>query len=186
MGLIALFLIALALSFDSFAVSIATGLNQAKNWKESTRIALYLSIAQSIMPFFGWIIGGSVSKYIVNYDHWVAFVLLSIIGGQMVYESLFGDDNEDCGKCISTKALLFLSLATSIDALIVGVSFAFLELNILLACSMIFVVTFAISFFGNYFGNAVGRRCGKYSELFGGFVLFFIGLKILLEHLQIY
>lgn len=184
MGSISLIFIAIALSMDSFAVSIALGVNSDKpNLKESFRIALFLSFAQALMPVLGWILGDIFSSFIADYDHWVSFLLLSIIGGQMIYEGLSPDDEKDCKKCVSTKTLIMLALATSIDAFIVGVGFAFLKVNILLAFVIIFITTFIFSSFGNFFSCKVGTKMGKYSELLGGIVLILIGLKTLIEHI---
>ena len=123
------------------------------------------------------------SSFITDYDHWVSFILLSILGGQMIYEGLSSDSEKVCKKCVSTKTLIMLALATSIDAFIVGIGFAFLKVNILLAFLIIFITTFIFSSFGNFFSCKVGSKIGKKSELIGGVVLILIGIKTLIEHL---
>ncbi|MDD2563188.1 MAG: manganese efflux pump MntP family protein [Salinivirgaceae bacterium] len=183
MDFLSLIFIAIALSMDSFAVSIAIGVNSKPIIRESIRIALFMAFTQALMPILGWILGDVFSSFIADYDHWIAFLLLSILGGQMIYEGLSSSDDKMCRKCVSTKTLIMLALATSIDAFIVGVGFAFLNVNILLAFVIIFIITFVFSFSGNFFSCKVGNKLGKQSEMLGGIVLILIGIKILIEHL---
>jgi putative Mn2+ efflux pump MntP len=187
MGFLSLVLVAIALSMDSFAVSTALGISSCKvSIKQTLRVALFLSVTQAIFPLLGWLTGETFSIYIREFDHWIAFVLLVIIGGQMIYEGFDNDGNKEDNKkqkCLSSRNLLLMGIATSIDAFIVGVSFAFLEVNIILATAMIFVVTMIFTYIGFSFSARIGNKCGKYSEIFGGLVLMAIGAKVLIEHL---
>lgn len=188
MGLIEIFLIGIGLAMDAFAVSICKGLNMRKfNLKQAGIIALFFGGFQAFMPFLGWALGKQFEKYITSVDHWIAFFLLSIIGGKMIYESLKKDDgdegeDEDLDR-FSLKNILILSVATSIDALAVGITFAFLNVNIVEPIFIIGVVTLLISFIGVVIGNKFGSKIGGKSELLGGIILCLIGIKILFEHL---
>jgi putative Mn2+ efflux pump MntP len=144
-------------------------------------VALFFGGFQALMPLIGWILGNSFKSYIENFDHWVAFVLLSFIGGKMIYEA-FQSEDEDCG-CFDIKELFIMAIATSIDALAIGVSFAFLRVNILTAAIVIGLTTFCFSVAGIRIGNLFGCRYKSKSEFIGGMVLIIIGAKILLEHL---
>ncbi len=182
---IELFLIAVGLSMDAFAISIGKGLTMPKIEKKyAAVIALFFGGFQALMPFAGWLLGRQFEVYITNFDHWVAFVLLAVIGGKMIKEALAKEDErEELPFVLNLQELLLLAIATSIDALAVGVTFAFLGVDILSAVAVIGVVTYAFSFIGVYIGKLVGARNKKKAELFGGAVLVLMGLKILLEHL---
>lgn len=189
MGIIELFLIGVGLAMDAFAVSICKGLNMPKmNYKQAGIIALYFGGFQAFMPFLGWSLGRHFESYIVNIDHWIAFVLLAFIGGNMIKEALGDDEEEVCSSdgSLDLKELFMLAIATSIDALAVGVTFAFLRVSIVPAITLIGVTTFIISFAGVHIGHHFGSKYEKKAELAGGIILICIGLKILLEHLGIF
>lgn len=190
MSFVELFLIAVGLAMDAFAVSICKGLQMKKiNYRHGAVIALFFGVFQGVMPLLGWFLGSSFGSYITRADHWVAFVLLAFIGGKMIYEALHGDDDEEMsegGDTLDIKELLILSVATSIDALAVGITFALLpDTNIWVSITAIAVVTFVLSLIGVVIGNRFGTKYKNKAELFGGVILVLIGLKILLEHLGI-
>lgn len=185
MSIAEILLIAVGLSMDSLAVSITCGAILKKfRIKHIFRIALFMGIFQGIMPLIGWLSGIAFQKHIANFDHWIAFGLLSIIGGKMLYEGLFGND-EASKRFDPTKAatLLGLALATSIDALAVGVSFAMLKIEVIEPILVIGITTFLLSFVGATFSSKFGHRINLKMEIFGGIILIGIGLKILIEHL---
>ena len=168
--------IALGLSMDAFAVSISKGLAmRAFRWKQA------LAIACCFGPAIGYVVGLQFSQMIQNWDHWIAFVLLALIGVNMIREGLSSDD-EPAPSLISLKHLLTLGVATSIDALAVGVSFAFLSVDILLAVFIIGLITFVISFIGVKSGHFLGKKFKSKAEIFGGLVLLVMAVKILHEH----
>lgn len=176
-----LWVIALGLSMDAFAVSISKGLAmRAFRWKQALAIACCFGLFQGIMPI-GYVVGLQFSQMIQNWDHWIAFALLAIIGVNMIREGLSSDD-EPAPSLISLKHLLTLGVATSIDALAVGVSFAFLSVDILLAVFIIGLITFAISFIGVKSGHFLGKKFKSKAEIFGGLVLLVMAVKILHEH----
>lgn len=183
-SMISVLLIALGLSMDALAVSITVGvtLHCFKPGK-AFKTGLFFGGFQAIMPLLGWFAGLSVRKYIEGFDHWLAFGLLSFIGGKMIYEAFVMEEAEK--KCdIDNLLVMFgLALATSIDALAVGISFSLLSISILTPVIIIGLVTFALSFIGVYVGNKFGSFFEKKVEIFGGIVLIGIGVKILLEHL---
>ena len=160
------------------------------NYKQATIIALFFGGFQALMPFLGWSLGRFFEHYIVSIDHWIAFILLGIIGGNMIKEALGDDDDEqECGSCherLDLKELVMLAIATSIDALAVGVTFAFLRVKIIPAITLIGITTFIISFAGVQIGHQFGSKYEKKAELAGGIILICIGLKILFEHLGIF
>lgn len=183
------FLIGLGLAMDAFAVAICKGLGMSKlNKKQAIIISIYFGGFQALMPLIGWLLGVGFQQYIVSIDHWIAFVLLGFIGGKMIYEAIKGDD-EDAIEVkdapLNHKELVLLAIATSIDALAVGVTFAFLEVPIVESIVMIGVTTFIICIIGVVIGNFFGSRLKKKAEFAGGLILILIGLKILLEHLGI-
>lgn len=187
---ITLFLMGVGLAMDAFAVSICKGLSMRKvNKKQCFIIALFFGGFQALMPLIGWLLGSSFEQYITGVDHWVAFVLLAFIGGKMLYESFQTDcesvEIKQMDPPLDLKELLLLAIATSIDALAVGITFAFLDTPIVEAIIIIGVTTFLISAAGVYVGNFAGNRYQKKAELAGGVILILIGLKILLEHLGI-
>ena len=186
MGFIELFLIAIGLSADAFAVAVCKGLNMKKiNGKIAVIIGLFFGGFQALMPLIGWVLGKQFEQYIVSFDHWVAFVLLAFIGGKMIKES-FESECECCARELpDLKELFVLAIATSIDALAVGITFAFLSVNIVEAVSLIGLTTFILSVVGVFIGAKFGAKYKNKAELAGGVILVLIGLKILLEHLEI-
>ncbi|MEA4911845.1 MAG: manganese efflux pump MntP family protein [Oscillospiraceae bacterium] len=180
-----LFMIAVALSMDAFAVSMCKGLAmQRLNYKNAAVISLYFGGFQALMPLLGYYLGARFERYIVNIDHYIAFALLAFLGARMIVEALRDGDTCPCGgDMLDHRELLVLAVATSIDALAVGITFAFLGADILPAVSLIGAVTFLLSFAGVAIGNRFGARFKKKAEIAGGVVLILIGLKILLEHL---
>ena len=184
MGFIELFLIAVGLSMDAFAVSVCKGLSVKKvGVKHAALAGLYFGGFQFLMPVIGYLLGFRFESVIETVDHWVAFVLLAFIGGNMIKES-FGKA-EELNDDFGVKTMLLMAVATSIDALAVGITFAFLEVQILPAAGLIGVTTFLLSFAGIYIGNGFGAHYKSKAELAGGIILVLIGVKILLEHLGI-
>ena len=179
-----LFFIAVGLSMDAFAVSVCKGLSVRKLRPRHLLLAgLYFGGFQAIMPVIGWLLGSRFETLIVSVDHWVAFGLLSLIGGNMIKESFSPEEemNDDFG----VKTMLLLAVATSIDALAVGITFAFLSVRILPAAGLIGVTTFLLSMAGVWIGQVFGARFKAGAERLGGVILILIGVKILLEHLGI-
>lgn len=184
--LITLSLIAVGLSFDSFAVSISCGVARTQlRFIQALRIGFFLALFQALLPVLGWFIGYSIQDYIREADHWIAFVLLLILGLKMIWESLKKDENSKNFDPMNLYIILGMAVATSIDAFIVGVSFGFLKMNILLASVMFFGVTYFFSMLGILFGKKLGEKLGSKMEFAGGIILILIGTKILLEHLEI-
>lgn len=185
MSLWDLFVIAVALSMDAFAVSICKGLSVCRLEKRHMLSAgLWFGAFQGLMPLAGYLLGVNFRGLITSIDHWIAFVLLGFIGFNMVREALGSEgDACDCNASFAFREMLTLAVATSIDALAVGVTFAFLQVDIVPAVSFIGVITFVLSMIGIKIGNVFGARYKKKAELFGGVVLIGMGLKILLEHL---
>ena len=176
---------------DAFAVSICKGLSVRKvGLKECCIVGIYFGGFQALMPTIGFILGSQFTKYIVSIDHWIAFILLAIIGANMIRESREEEETPD-GECpkeehpFAVKTMLLLAVATSIDALAVGVTLAFLEVNLIPAVSFIGACTFIISAAGIKIGNIFGMKYKSRAELAGGIILILIGLKILLEHLGV-
>ncbi|HAH72771.1 MAG TPA: hypothetical protein DCM09_06490 [Butyricimonas virosa] len=183
MGLFELILIAVGLSMDAFAVSICKGLNMRRmNYRHAGIIALFFGVFQALMPAIGWFLGKQFESYITSVDHWIAFILLGFLGGKMIYESF--REEETTISSFSTKTLLTLGVATSIDALAVGVSMAFLKTSIYFPAFIIGFVTFSLSLIGVICGYRFGKIKGINVELFGGIILIGIGIKILIEHLM--
>lgn len=183
MGLIELFLIAVGLSMDAFAVSVCKGLAMPKcTFKKVAIVGLWFGGFQALMPAIGYILGAQFQEAIASIDHWIAFVLLALIGGNMVHEAL-DNDEEEADASLDVKTMFLLAVATSIDALAIGITFAFLKVNIIPAVCFIGIVTFIISFAGVKIGNVFGARYKNKAEIVGGVILILLGLKILLEHL---
>ena len=183
MSLIELFLIAVGLSMDAFAVSVCKGLSVRKaEVKHGLLVGAYFGGFQALMPAIGYLLGRQFESLITSVDHWIAFVLLGIIGGNMIREALKGEQEELDGS-FTFKAMLPLAIATSIDALAMGVTFAFLQVQIVPAVLFIGVTTFVLSAIGLKVGNVFGAKYKARAELFGGVVLVLMGIKILLEHL---
>ena len=190
MGFIELLLIGVGLSMDAFAVSICQGLSMTKiKWGHALTVGLYFGGFQALMPFTGWLLGSQFAGCIQQYDHWVAFVLLVLIGGNMIREALSGEEDEAedaaIGAGLDHKKLFLMAIATSIDALAVGVTFAFLDTAILPAIGIIGTTTFFISVAGVAVGCWFGARYKKRAEITGGVILVLLGVKILLEHLGV-
>lgn len=187
MGFLEMLLIGVGLSMDAFAVAVCKGLNMKKiNYRHATIIAVFFGGFQALMPLAGWLLGKQFERYITAYDHWIAFVLLLFIGGKMIYEALRGEEeSESCGDKLDLKELTVMAVATSIDALAVGITFAFLKVNIYGAITIIGLTTFILSFIGVAVGNRFGAKYQKKAEIAGGVILVLIGLKILLEHLGV-
>ena len=171
---------------DAFAVSIATGaVYKQPGMKHAFRMALAFGLFQAIMPVIGWLGGLGLRKYIQDYDHWIAFVLLAFIGCKMIYESFQIKKAQEKSDPLSMRMLLILAIATSIDALAVGVTFSFLLAgSLMVAVIIIGVITFVLAYAGFYIGKRLGHFFETYIETFGGLVLLGIGAKILLEHLM--
>ncbi len=183
MSLLELFLIAVGLSMDAFAVSICKGLSmQHMNLKHALIIGAWFGGFQALMPAAGYFLGARFQSAITAYDHWIAFILLGIIGFNMIKESL-NSEEESCDASIAAKDMLVLAIATSIDALAVGVTFAFLQVHILSAVLFIGCTTFLLSAAGVKVGTVFGCKYKSRAEFFGGLILVLIGLKILIEHL---
>ena len=186
MELFEIVVIGIGLAMDAFAVSVCKGLSMKKlDWKKTIIIALYFGIFQALMPVLGYFLGSTFSSFVQQVDHWIAFILLAIIGGNMIKDST-DDEEEKRNDKVDVKTMILLAIATSIDALAVGVTFAFFEVNLLLAISIIGIITFVLSILGVIIGNKFGDKFQNRAELAGGIILIIIGLKILLEHLGIF
>ena len=185
MGLGELFILAVGLSMDAFAVSICKGLSiRQLKLRQALTVGAWFGAFQALMPAVGWLLGSAFTDLIESVDHWIAFVLLSLIGGNMIRES-FHSEEEGADPSLAPVTMLLLAVATSIDALAVGITFAFLRVDILPAVTLIGVCTFLISAAGVKIGNVVGSRYKSKAELAGGAVLVLIGVKILLEQLGV-
>ena len=188
MGFLELFLIGVGLSMDAFAVAVCQGLCMPRlNLRHAAVIALFFGGFQALMPFLGWLLGAQFAGSIQSMDHWIAFVLLAFIGGKMVWEALSPKEERACAAAASLdyRQLLMMAVATSIDALAVGVTFAFLDVPIASAVTIIGCTTFGISLAGVAIGVFFGGRLQKWAELAGGGILVLLGVKILLEHLGV-
>ncbi len=186
MGNLEIILIAFGLAMDCFAVSITAGAtNKNIKKKKALEIALFFGLFQASMPVIGWLLGLSVQYYIENIDHWIAFGIFILIGGKMVFESFEKKTNKKPLNIDKIWVIIALSVATSIDALIVGTSFVFLDVSILKATTIIGIITFFVSLLGIFWGKKYGYYLGNKAELIGGLVLIGIGTKILVEHLSI-
>ena len=187
MGIVELVLIAIGLSMDAFAVSICKGLATKKvNIKQMATAGIWFGGFQALMPLIGFLLGTTFASAINKFDHWIAFILLVLIGGNMLKEALGKEEADcDCGGSFAIKTMFVMAIATSIDALAVGVTFAFLQVNILLAVCLIGVTTFLFSFAGVKLGSVFGSKYEKKAEILGGIILILIGVRILLEHLGV-
>jgi len=185
MNFLEIFLIAIGLSMDCFAVSVSFGTSHRLSWRDIIRMALFFGLFQGLMPLIGWLIGNSVQMLITQIDHWVAFGILTFIGLKMIFQSLKITEMKKVVDIRKTTILLSLSIATSIDALIMGVSFGFIQVKILEAALIITLVTFLISISGAKLGEKATFLPARWAERLGGLVLIGIGLKILLEHLSV-
>lgn len=184
MGIIEILLLGISLSMDAFAVSICKGLSMKKiNWKKAVIIGVYFGIFQALMPMVGYFLGSAFESFVTSIDHWIAFILLTLIGGNMIKEAFGKDEKENCNDSVDFKTMIVLAIATSIDALAVGITFAFFDVNLPLAVSIIGLTTFTISLIGVKIGNKFGSKYEKKAQIAGGVILLLIGTKILLEHL---
>jgi len=187
LNIIYIFGIAFALSIDAFAVSVIHGV-AAKNlkFKEAFAIAFSFGSFQAIMPFIGWSAGFLFKEHIENIDHWIAFILLAIVGGKMIYESIFSKEEKNNiynRNKLNIITLLMLSVATSIDALAVGLSFSLIDIKIFLPAVIIGSVTFFVCLTGVYIGDRIGSLLGKKLGIAGGIILILIGARILFSHI---
>ena len=187
MGFFEIFMIGVGLSMDAFAVAICKGLNMHRlDQMQTLVIALFFGGFQALMPFLGWLLGRQFEAYITSFDHWIAFALLTFIGGRMIWEVVRkkedAPNSASGGQKLDIKELLILAIATSIDALAVGVSFAVLQVEIFSSCTVIAVTTLLCSLVGSFLGKGFGSLLKSKAEIFGGVILVLIGLKILLEH----
>lgn len=185
MGILSIIVIAIGLAMDAFAVAICKGLSMKKmSWKKGIIVGAYFGFFQAFMPLIGYLLGIGFHEKVSQVDHWFAFILLSAIGINMLKE-VFSKE-EDCkNDNVNFKEMVVLALATSIDALAVGITMAFLEVNIIVAVLAIGIITFAISVLGVKIGNIFGDKYEKKAEFVGGVILILMGTKILLEHLGI-
>ena len=190
MTLFELFVIAVGLSMDAFAVAICKGLSvKTLKFRHMLIVGLYFGAFQGLMPLAGYFLGRQFQDYIIAFDHWIAFVLLCIIGGNMIREAIKGDECEcecECDCSFGVKAMLPMAIATSIDALATGVMFGLMpDVNISFAVLFIGVITFVLSAIGVKIGNVFGSKFKSKAELAGGIILILMGAKILIEHLEI-
>ena len=185
MSLVALFVLAVGLSMDAFAVAVCKGLAMRKiDFKKAALVGLWFGGFQGLMPLLGYSLGVQFKDKITAVDHWAAFILLVMIGVSMIREALSREESK-ADDSLAVKDMLVLAIATSIDALAVGITFAFLNVNILPAVCMIGVVTFVLSMIGVKVGNVFGNKYKAKAELAGGIILILLGIKILLEHLGV-
>ena len=182
MGFLETIFIAIGLAMDAFAVSVCKGLSMFKmNWKKAFVIAIYFGVFQMAMPLLGFLLGIGFSEWIETIDHWIAFILLSFVGVKMIKESFNKTENVD--DKVDLKTMSMLAIATSIDALAIGITYAFLDVkNCIFSFILIGAITFVISLLGVKIGNTFGTKYGNKAELGGGLILIFIGTKILIEH----
>lgn len=187
MDTLGILLIALALSADAFAASVAiAGCAKKDHLRNAILCAVFFGGFQALMPLIGWFLGASANAYVEKLDHWIAFLLLAFIGTKMMFDSFKKDDENSCerfGNTLGIKTLFVLAIATSIDALAVGVSFGCLNTGIVKPAIIIGIVTAIISVLGSTLGKKIGEFAKSKAEFFGGLVLFIIGLKILVEHI---
>ena len=183
MNLFALMAVAVGLAMDAFSVAIAKGVS-LREFKvvNALKVALFFGGFQAIMPLIGWVIGERFSTYIATSAHWIAFVLMLLLGSKMIYESITERESEEIeSDPIKTSALIVLSIATSIDALLVGFTIALFDTPILLAVTIIGIITFVMCYFGVWLGSKIGGYLGRYATIIGGIILIVIGIFMLLE-----
>lgn len=184
MSVLSIFFIALGLAMDAFAVSLTAGfkVDEKQKGKIAIKLGVFFGLAQGIMPVIGWFFGTNFQRFIEGIDHWIALILLIIIGGKMIVESFKDEEEDDDKNFFSNKNLIMLAIATSIDALAVGITFGCLSVNILLSAIIIALVTGILCTIAVYIGKVCGTLLQGKAELFGGIVLVLIGVKIFLEH----
>lgn len=188
MSLVTLLLVSVGLAADAFAVSVGKGLQTRRlTPRYALALAVTFGLFQGVMPVIGWLLGSGLRDYVTAVDHWIAFGLLALIGAKMIWEALAGD-GDDAGDdgTIPLRELLVLGVATSIDALAVGIGFAFLEVSIVGAAVLIAAITFVLSYVGVYLGHRAGARFSGPAEVVGGVILIGIGTKILFDHLGVW
>ena len=186
MGIIELMMLGSGLGMDAFAASVGKGLLLKKmNWKSAIIVGMYFGIFQALMPFLGYISGKSLGQIITNFSGWVTFFLLSFIGINMIRETFKKEEKDDTCD-LRFIPMLMLSIATSIDAFAVGITFAFFEVNIMFAIFIIGIITFALSALGVKIGNVFGTKYEKSAQILGGMILIAIGIKALLQQLGIF
>lgn len=187
MGILELLILAIGLSMDAFAVSVCKGLAMKKlEFKNIVLVGLWFGGFQALMPTIGYFLGVQFKNQITAIDHWIAFVLLGIIGANMIKEACSKDDEEEVKANLDVKTMFMLAIATSIDALAVGITFAFLSVNLVHAVTFIGITTFILSAVGVGIGNIFGTKYKAKAEIAGGIILILLGIKILLEHLGIF
>lgn len=185
MSLFSILLTGFALSMDAFAVSVTKGITLKKiDLLKASKIAFSFALFQGIMPLIGWLFGINFELYIRSIDHWIAFFLLSFLGLKMIVEIIKSDDNSSTSY-LDNKELIVLSIATSIDALAVGITFAFLNIDIISVCISISTITFLVCFIGILIGKKIGSVFKDYTQIIGGVILILIGLNILNNHIHI-
>lgn len=185
MSLFGIIILSIGLGMDAFAVSVCKGVSfKKRNLKKTIIVASYMGIFQAIMPVIGYFLGINFADKIVNIDHWIAFILLLVIGIKMIKEAL-NKEKEIVNDSVDVKEMLVLAVATSIDALAVGITFAFLNVNLGFAVSLIGMITFLLCFVGTNIGSIFGDKYENKAELSGGLILILLGIKIVLEHLQL-
>lgn len=186
MSILEILLVSIGLAMDAFAVSICKGLAMQKmNWKKAIIIGLYFGIFQGVMPIIGYYLGVSFEDLVTSIDHWITFALLLLIGGNMIKEAL-DKSSEESNDDTGIKKMILLAIATSIDALAVGITFALLDINLKLSVLIIGIVTFILSIIGVKIGNKFGAKYKSKAEFIGGIILILIGIKILIEHLGLF
>ncbi len=183
MSIIEIILIGIGLSMDAVCVSMSDGMYYKVKLKHALCIGLAFGVFQGVMPLIGYYAGSLFSKQISAYDHWIALILLSIIGGKMIFDAIKGFENGMCIIKLTFKILLIQSIATSIDALAVGVSFAAMNVNIYLSAGVIALTTFILSVIAVYVGKKIGTKLNQKAGIFGGTILVLIGMKIFIEHM---
>lgn len=185
MGILEIILIAVSLAMDALAVAICKGLSMKKmSWKKSAIVGGYFGIFQGLMPIIGYFLGTTFENFVTKIDHWIAFGLLIFIGINMLKEAL-AKETENYNDNVDFKTMVILAIATSIDALAIGITFAFLGVNILSASVVIAIITFLVCLIGVKIGNKFGAKYEKKAESVGGLILILMGVKILLEHLKV-
>ena len=184
MNLLSMIVIGIGLSVDSLAASITTGaLSKSLKLRRVLKIALFMALFQGVMPLVGLLVGSSFRQEIEAYDHWVAFSLLLLIGGKLIYDSLYSSENPEAITYTKNLTLAGMALATSIDAMVIGIGFGLMDVNIWMAMLIIGLITFVFSSLGVIIGEKIGCRVNKGIGIIGGIVLISLGTKILIEHL---
>lgn len=178
-------LIGVGLAMDAFAVSICKGVSMKKmNWKKAIIVGVYFGVFQALMPVIGYFLGTTFESLVTKIDHWIAFILLVFIGANMIKET-FGSECENCNDNVHFKTMIILAIATSIDALVIGITFGFLNVNLPLATAIIGIITLVVCVIGVKIGNKFGDKYQNKAEIVGGIILILMGVKTLLEHLRV-